>query len=160
MKIAVAPCGAPCYLFHQTPPVSRTVSPCPEAPLGKLVNPRASNLARALRGAVRGLYQVELAWIWLRLVSLQMAASRLPPVTLLLFDDEAARLRLATWVRAQQPRWAAERRALDTLRALWSLTARVRLQRRLRWIARLERVERGPGAPVGPGAANASEDQK
>lgn len=101
--------------------------------------------ARALRGLTRALYRAELGWIWLRLLALQMATDRLPPVTLLIFDDEAARLRLAAWVRTQQPCWAEESRALGTLRALWSLTARVRLRGRLRWVARLER------GPVGPG---------
>jgi len=77
-------------------------------------------VAWALRGAIRGLYQVELAWAWLR---------------------------LAAWVAAMLPRWAAESRALGALQALWSLGARVRLQGRLRWVATLERE------PVGPGGA-------
>ncbi len=94
-------------------------------------------LAWALRGLVRAAYRAELAWAWLRLAALQVAVARLPPVALLTFDDEAARRRLAAWVARMTPRWAAERRALDTLEAAWLLRAWVRRDVRLRWVARV-----------------------
>jgi len=104
-------------------------------------------VAWALRGLIRAAYRAELAWAWLRLAALTAALTSPPPVSLLTLDGEGERRRLAAWVAAMLPRWAAERRALGALQALWSLSARVRLQGRLRWVARLER------GPVGPGGA-------